>query len=117
MPGKAATLDSPTAAAGNIHVIYLKNAEAVKLAEILRAIYTGESSSAQPRAAAPLSATPLAQSQTPAPPSASRPGIIQADAANLAARATYLGRWSDFVALAGNDPLLQNLPARHAREK
>ena len=44
-------------------------------------------------------------------------GIIQADAANLAARATYLGRWSDFVALAGNDPLLQNLPARHAREK
>jgi general secretion pathway protein D len=37
-----AMLDSPTSAAGNIHVIYLKNAEAVKLAEILRAIYTGE---------------------------------------------------------------------------
>jgi general secretion pathway protein D len=37
----AAMLDSPTSAAGNVHVIYLKNAEAVKLAETLRGIYTG----------------------------------------------------------------------------
>ncbi|MFL6579509.1 MAG: type II secretion system secretin GspD [Burkholderiales bacterium] len=37
-----AILDSPTNAGGNIHVVYLKNAEAVKLAEILRAIYQGE---------------------------------------------------------------------------
>ena len=44
-------------------------------------------------------------------------GILQADAANLAACAAYLGRWSDFVALAGDDPVLQNLPARHVREK
>jgi general secretion pathway protein D len=36
-------LDSPTSASGNIHVVYLKNAEAVKLAETLRAIYGGES--------------------------------------------------------------------------
>ena len=34
-----AMLDSPTSAAGNMHVVYLKNAEAVKLAETLRAIY------------------------------------------------------------------------------
>ncbi|HUH30920.1 MAG TPA: type II secretion system secretin GspD [Rhodanobacter sp.] len=37
----AAMLDSPTSAAGNVHVIYLKNAEAMKLAETLRGIYTG----------------------------------------------------------------------------
>ncbi len=43
--------------------------------------------------------------------------ILQADAANLLARATYLGRWSDFVALAGDDPVLQNIPARHAPQK
>jgi general secretion pathway protein D len=32
-------LDSPTSASGNMHVIFLKNADAVKLAETLRAIY------------------------------------------------------------------------------
>ena len=79
-----AMLDSPTSAAGNIHVVYLKNAEAVKLAEILRAIYSGESGAAQPRTTQPLSATPLGQTSTPAqgqPQSGgSAPGIIQADA-------------------------------------
>jgi general secretion pathway protein D len=80
-----AMLDTPTSAAGNIHVVYLKNAEAVKLAEILRAIYSGESSLAQSRTAQPLSATPLGQTATPVQGqpqiSASTPGIIQADAA------------------------------------
>ncbi len=36
-----AMLDSPTSAAGNVHVVYLKNAEAVTLAETLRGIYSG----------------------------------------------------------------------------
>ena len=78
-----AMLDSPTSAAGNIHVVYLKNAEAVKLAEILRAIYAGESALAQPRTTQPLGASPLGQApaQAQAPSSASAPGIIQADAA------------------------------------
>ena len=74
-----AMLDTPTSAAGNIHVVYLKNAEAVKLAEILRAIYTGEAAAGQ-RAAAPAGA-PLGQAQPPAQAAASTPGIIQADAA------------------------------------
>lgn len=39
-----AKLDTPTALPGNIHVVYLKNAEAVKLAATLRAILTGDSS-------------------------------------------------------------------------
>ena len=30
--------------------------------------------------------------------------IVQADARNLDSRAVFLGRWSDFVALAGDDP-------------
>ncbi|HXC41222.1 MAG TPA: type II secretion system secretin GspD [Burkholderiales bacterium] len=37
-----ASLDSPTNSVGNIHVVYLKNAEAVRVAETLRAIYLGE---------------------------------------------------------------------------
>jgi len=48
-------LDSPTSASGNIHVVYLKNAEAVKLAETLRAIYGGET-------AAPTTSRPLTSS-------------------------------------------------------
>jgi general secretion pathway protein D len=79
----AAMLDSPTSASGNIHVIYLKNAQAVKLAEVLRAIYSGDSAATASRAAAP--AAPLGQGQAsasaPATGSALAPGIIQADAA------------------------------------
>jgi general secretion pathway protein D len=93
-----AMLDAPTSAAGNIHVVYLKNADAVKLAETLRAIYLGQGSTAS-RAAATL-ATPALISQPAgnaagggagsppallaAPSSASQvvpAGIIQADAA------------------------------------
>ena len=84
-------LDTPTSAGGNIHVVYLKNAEAVKLAEVLRAIYTGESAAAQPRTTQPLISSPMGQTSTQAQPlaqplaqpqtSASIPGIIQADAA------------------------------------
>jgi len=38
-----ASLDVPTTQPGNVHVVYLKNAEAVKLAPLLRAIYAGDS--------------------------------------------------------------------------
>lgn len=36
-------LDSPNARATNMHVVYLRNAEAVKLAEVLRGVLTGQS--------------------------------------------------------------------------
>ena len=75
----AAMLDTPTSAGGNIHVIYLKNADATKLADVLRAIYSGESVSAPAHAPTPLGAT--APGQAPAPAASSKPGIIQADAA------------------------------------
>ena len=90
-----AIIDAPTSAAGNIHVVYLKNAEAVKVAETLRAIYqSGPAPSAQQRA--PLSPTPApgvttastmqAQTATFAfggqgQQTATAPGIIQADPA------------------------------------
>lgn len=62
-----ATLDSPTSAAGNIHVIYLKNAEAVKVAETLRAIYLGETSSAQPAGGQPRASTSMGAAPTVTP--------------------------------------------------
>lgn len=38
-----ARLDQPTAQPGNVHVVYLKNAEATKLAQILRAVVASDS--------------------------------------------------------------------------
>ena len=35
-------LDQPTALPGNVHVVYLRNAEATKLAQVLRAVVAGE---------------------------------------------------------------------------
>ncbi len=71
-PGKLAriramitSLDQPTATAGNIHVVYLKNAEAAKVAQTLRSIVTGEvstSTSLTPLSAPTTSASPTVQS-------------------------------------------------------
>jgi general secretion pathway protein D len=88
----AAMLDTPTSAAGNLHVVYLKNAEAMKVAETLRAIYLGETvAAAAPRAmalpvaASPAGATPPLSPLSPALPGPQAvtlsPGMIQADPA------------------------------------
>ena len=80
-----AMLDSPTSAAGNLHVVYLKNAEAVKVAETLRAIYLGETvPAAAPRPTAAPAMTPVstAPAALPAPQAVALvPGMIQADPA------------------------------------
>ena len=47
-------LDTPTSKTGNVHILYLKNADATKVAQTLRAVMTGESS------APPASSSPFA---------------------------------------------------------
>lgn len=42
-----ARLDQPTAQPGNVHVVYLKNADAVRLAQTLRAVVASDPSAAQ----------------------------------------------------------------------
>ena len=59
----AESMDLPTAAGGNIHVVYLKNAQAERLAEALRAIISG-----QPAAARAVSQVSAAPGQAPPPP-------------------------------------------------
>jgi general secretion pathway protein D len=44
----AASMDTPGTTAGNINVVYLKNAEATKLAETLRGILSGQTSQRSP---------------------------------------------------------------------
>ncbi len=96
-----AKLDQPTAQPGNVHVVYLRNADAVRLAQTLRAVVAADTAGqggaagaqqpqaqAQPTAAmqgqqgqlggAPLSQTPQ---QPTTLPSGGPAGFIQADAA------------------------------------
>jgi general secretion pathway protein D len=61
----ADNLDLPGAAGGNIYVVYLKNAQADRLAEALRAIVTG-----QPAARAPAAAPTAGPPGAPPPPAA-----------------------------------------------
>jgi general secretion pathway protein D len=55
-----ARLDQPTAQPGNVHVVYLKNAEATKLAQILRAVVASDASATGAPTQAP---TPQPQPQ------------------------------------------------------
>jgi len=77
-----AKLDVKTSAPGNIHVVYLKNAEAAKLALTLRAVLSGDTSA--------VASTPLSAPGTPGVPTAANAapvaggGVIQADAATNA---------------------------------
>jgi general secretion pathway protein D len=67
----AAGMDVPTAAGGNIHVVYLRNAESTRLAESLRAMITGQPAAraaAQPAAAGPGGAPAQAVPAVMAPP-------------------------------------------------
>ena len=56
-----AKLDQPTAGSGNIHVVYLKNADAIKLAQTLRSAYAG---GADPVASANVSLAPSSVGST-----------------------------------------------------
>ena len=49
-----AKLDIGTSAAGNIHMVYLRNAEATKLAQTLRAVVTQDANAQPPASTAPL---------------------------------------------------------------
>ncbi|MEO8142638.1 MAG: type II secretion system secretin GspD [Betaproteobacteria bacterium] len=86
-----AMLDAPTSAGGNLHVVHLKNAEAVKVAETLRSIYLGEGTAATtPRPMLIPAATssvgtpfspPLVPGVTTPQATVQSPGMIQADPA------------------------------------
>ncbi|MGC2049412.1 MAG: type II secretion system secretin GspD [Gallionella sp.] len=77
-----AKLDLPAAQPGNVHVVYLRNAEAAKLALTLRAVVSSDSSlpSAAPGLATPGSASTVSQTSAQGPlPTGGAAGFIQAD--------------------------------------
>ncbi len=78
--------DQPTAQPGNVHVVYLKNAEATKLAQTLRAVVAAETSSAgqtTPASTTSNASTSSSNSSTISTqillPSSGTAGYIQAD--------------------------------------
>jgi general secretion pathway protein D len=73
-----AKLDQPTAQPGNVHVVYLKNAEATKLALTLRAVITADNSSPSPATTASPQAGQQAAPQA-ALTTGGAGGFIQAD--------------------------------------
>lgn len=72
-----AKLDVPARQGGNTRVVYLKNAEATKLAEVLRGLLAGEARASAPQAQAP-GAQPVAAAKT------AEASLIQADEASNA---------------------------------
>jgi general secretion pathway protein D len=57
-----AKLDIPGTTPGNMHVIYLKNAEAAKIAQTLRDVVSGDTSSLSAATSSPLTSSPAAGS-------------------------------------------------------
>lgn len=87
-----AKLDQQTTLPGNVHVVYLRNAEAVKLAQVLRAVVAGESGQLSTTPTQTAAPQPMAQQggglqappSSPAPqqgplPTGGAAGFIQAD--------------------------------------
>jgi len=77
-------LDQPTAQPGNVHVVYLKNAEATKLAQTLRAIVTSDTSVINSASTSLSTSASPSTPTSPSPAQASLPsggaaGFIQAD--------------------------------------
>jgi len=105
-----AMLDSPTSAAGNLHVVYLKNAEAVKVAETLRAIYLGE---AVPAAAPRPMTLPVAASPAGTPPSAlaALPALAGAQAAALSPGMIQADPATNSILINAPDAIYNNLRA------
>lgn len=89
-----AKFDQPTAMPGNVHVVYLKNAEATKLALTLRAVMAADTSTPAP-AAIPTAG----QAPQIALPTGGAGGFIQADAS------------TNTLIITATEPVYRNLRA------
>ena len=77
------TLDQPGASGSNIHVIYLRNAEAAKLAATLKGILTGQDSGTSSASSAMTSVSSASSSSTTPASNTSSSGTTGSSAASL----------------------------------
>ncbi len=116
-----ARMDQPLVSPGNIHVVYLRNAEAVKLAQTLRAVMTGDGSgsSSGGQGTNPLSTPgqPLSSAlgqqgqgagglsaQQPLNPTQNTPVVVNAGGAVIAADPT-----TNSLIITASEPVYRNL--------
>ncbi|MCM2328753.1 MAG: type II secretion system secretin GspD [Lysobacter sp.] len=101
----ATSLDTPGAGAGNIHVVYLRNAEAAKIAETLRALVSG-GEAARTNAAQPTT--------TPAPTSGNQsPGAAMSAPAAVAAPSSIIQAYTptNSIIITAPEPVYRSLRA------
>ena len=98
-----ASVDTRTPAAANVNIIYLRNAEATKVAETLRRILVGDSSSSQ--------SSPQSASQTPAASGGARPAAVQASAADQGSSMIQADAASNALIITAPEAVFNNLKA------
>ena len=105
-----ARLDQPSAQPGNVNVVYLRNAEAVKLADVLKSVLSGSDGGASVAGRAAPQATPVAgaaaANQPGAAPTASGPSSVtfSGGGATIAADAT-----TNSLIITAPDAIYRNL--------
>lgn len=108
-----ARLDVPTTTAGNIHIVNLKNAEAVKLAQILRSVVAADNSALSPSSSASSFAGPFAGTANPAgmqqnplgaTPPGMPPGAAQGSPASYGAIASTISNPFSSSTASGGSP-------------
>ena len=94
-----AKLDSESNTPGNIHVVTLKNSDATKLAQTLRSVMSGDTSSPSSSSSSSTSTATQGSTQAASSSAPSGGGIIQADAA------------SNTLIITASEPVYNNLRA------
>jgi general secretion pathway protein D len=105
-----ARMDQPLDNAGNVHVVYLRNAEATKLAEVLRSTLTGNDSTSAASVVARANPAPITQQQgganapIAAPGSSTNPTVVSAGGATIAAEPS-----TNSLIITAPEPVYRNL--------
>ena len=102
-------LDVPTGAAGNIHVVYLKNAEAARVAQTLRAVLAGDMGSTLVAPAPSVTVTGSAGASTAALATTGASGAAQAGSGGSGIATVQADTASNAVIISAPDAIFISL--------
>lgn len=116
-------IDSPDSRKGNLHVVYLRNAQAVQLAEVLRAALTGQAGAPAAGAAKPAAAPaptakdagrtaatlPVAQGAAPAEPALGSPAASGTVAFSAGGATVQADPSTNTLIISAPDPVYRSL--------
>ncbi len=112
-------IDSPDSRKGNLHVVYLRNAQAVQLAEVLRAALTGQAGAPAAGAAKPAptakdagrtaATLPVAQGAAPAEPALGSPAASGTVAFSAGGATVQADPSTNTLIISAPDPVYRSL--------